>query len=104
MIFCLNEPSKTNETSNGFYKRFLIAPFNVQIPKSKINQNLAKDIISHELSGIMNWVLKGRERLVKNGKFTDFPVMNKTLEEYRIMGQKNSVMMDSSFISLRIWC
>lgn len=88
MIFCLNELPKTNDTSNGFYRRFLIAPFNVQIPKNRINPNLAKDIISHELPGIMNWVLKGRERLVKNGKFTDSPVMNKTLEEYRIMGQK----------------
>lgn len=88
MMFCLNELPKTNDTSNGFYRRFLIAPFNVQIPKNRINPNLAKDIISHELPGIMNWVLKGRERLVRNGKFTDSPVMNKTLEEYRMMGQK----------------
>lgn len=88
MMFCLNELPKTNDTSNGFYRRFLIAPFKVQIPKSKINPNLAKDIISHELPGIMNWVLEGRERLVKNGKFTDSPVMNKTLEEYKKMGQK----------------
>ena len=88
MIFCLNELPKTNDTSNGFYRRFLIAPFNVQIPKSKINPNLAKDIISHELPGIMNWVLEGRERLRMNGKFTDSPVMNKTLEEYKKMGQK----------------
>ena len=36
----------------------------------------------------MNWVLVGKERLVKNGKFTDSPVMNKTLEEYKKMGQK----------------
>lgn len=42
MIFCLNELPKTNDTSNGFYRRFLIAPFNVQIPKNKINPNLAK--------------------------------------------------------------
>ena len=88
MIFCLNELPKTNDTSNGFYRRFLIAPFNVQIPKNKINPNLAKDIISHELPGIMNWVLEGRERLRMNGKFTDSPVMNKILEEYRQKGSK----------------
>lgn len=88
MMFCLNELPKTNDTSNGFYRRFLIAPFNVQIPKSKINSNLLKDIISHELPGIMNWVLEGRERLRMNGKFTDSPVMNKTLEEYRQKGSK----------------
>ncbi len=88
MMFCLNELPKTNDTSNGFYRRFLIAPFNVQIPKSKINPNLAKDIISNELPGIMNWVLEGRERLRMNGTFTDSLVMNKTLEEYKKMGQK----------------
>lgn len=88
MMFCLNELPKTNDTSNGFYRRFLIAPFKVQIPKNKINPNLAKDIITHELPGIMNWVLKGRERLVKNGKFTDSKIVNEALEDYKKMGQK----------------
>ncbi|WP_346713733.1 hypothetical protein [Mediterranea massiliensis] len=49
---------------------------------------MAKKIIFNELPGIMNWVLEGRERPVKNGKFTDSLVMNKTLEEYRMMGQR----------------
>lgn len=66
----------------------MIAPFKVQIPKNKINPNLAKDIITHELPGIMNWVLKGRERLVKNGKFTDSKIVNEALEDYKKMGQK----------------
>lgn len=99
MIFCLNELPKTNDTSNGFYRRFLIAPFNVQIPKNKINPNLAKDIISHELPGIMNWVLEGRERLRMNGKFTDSPVMNKILEEYRQRVVKNTQAFSSSILS-----
>lgn len=88
MMFCLNELPKTNDISNGFYRRFLIAPFNVQIPKSRINPNLAKDIISHELPGIMNWVFEGRERLRVNKKFTDSPVVNATLEEYKRMRRK----------------
>lgn len=88
MIFCLNELPKTNDISSGFYRRFLIVTFNVQIPKNKINPNLAMEIISNELPGIMNWILEGRKRLVRNGKFTDSPVMNATLEEYKKMGQK----------------
>lgn len=36
----------------------------------------------------MNWVLEGREGQRMNGKFTDSLVMNKTLEEYKKMGQK----------------
>lgn len=34
MLFCLNELPKTNDKSNGYFRRFLIVPFKVQIPKS----------------------------------------------------------------------
>lgn len=88
MIFCLNELPKTNDISNGFYRRFLIAPFNVQIPKSKIDPELSRKIITQELPGIMNWVLEGRKRLVANKNFTDSPVMNEALEEYRSRSAK----------------
>lgn len=82
MLFCLNELPKTNDASNGFYRRFLIAPFNVQIPKSKIDPELSRKIIASELPGIMNWVLEGRQRLVKNKRFTESPVMNRALKGY----------------------
>lgn len=88
MMFSLNELLKTNDISDGFYRRFLIAQFNVQIPKSKINSNLAKEIISKELPGIMNWVIAGQERLEKNGKFTESKIMNKVLEDYRMAGRR----------------
>lgn len=48
-------------TYNDFYRRFLIAPFNVQIPKSKINPNLAKDIISNELPVIKGTITEDSE-------------------------------------------
>lgn len=38
-------------------------------------------------SGTTNVYIVGG-RLVNNGKFTDSPVMNKTLEEYRMLGLK----------------
>lgn len=88
MIFCLNELPKTNDISNGFYRRFLVAPFNVQIPKSKIDPELSRKIIAQELPGIMNWVLEGRKRLVANKNFTESPVMNEALEEYRSRSAK----------------
>lgn len=54
MMFSLNELPKANDISNGFYRRFLIAPFNVQIYKNRLNLSLAKEIISNELPDIMN--------------------------------------------------
>lgn len=99
MIFCLNELPKTNDTSNGFYRRFLIAPFNVQIPKSRIDPELSRKIIAQELPGIMNWVLEGRKRLVTNKKITESPVMNRALEEYRSRSgkKKRSLLLPPFF-------
>ena len=83
MMFCLNELPKTRDNSNGFYRRFLIVPFRVQIPKSRIDPDLPRKIVGNELPGIMNWVLQGAKRLAKNRRFTDSPMVDEALEEYR---------------------
>ncbi len=82
-LFCLNELPRTSDISNGYFRRFLIAPFPIQIPKEKINPKLASTIISSELPGIMNWVLQGRERLLKQNAFTESEAMTKALENYK---------------------
>lgn len=83
MLFCLNELPKTNDKSNGYFRRFLIVPFKVQIPKSEVDPKLAEQIVSTELPGIMNWVLEGRERLITQSGFTESSLCQKQLEEYR---------------------
>lgn len=83
MIFCLNELPRTNDKSNGYFRRFLIAPFDVQIPKQEVDPGLAEKIISTELPRIMNWVLGGRRRLITQSCFTESSLCRKQLEEYR---------------------
>ena len=83
MLFCLNELPRTNDKSNGYFRRFLIVPFKVQIPKSEVDPKLAEKIISTELPGIMNWVLEGRKRLIAQSGFTESSLCQKQLEEYR---------------------
>lgn len=83
MMFCLNELPKTKDNSKGYFRRFLIVPFNVQIPKSRIDPKLAQKIISTELPGIMNWALEGRARLVRQQGFSDSPICDRELEKYR---------------------
>lgn len=83
MMFCLNELPKTKDNSKGYFRRFLIVPFNVQIPKSRIDPKLAQKIISTELPGIMNWALQGRARLVRQQGFSDSPICDRELEKYR---------------------
>ncbi len=83
MMFCLNELPKTTDNSDGYYRRMLIIPFDVQIPKEKVNPRLAAQIIATELPGIMNWALDGRDRLIQNNGFSDCAKIDKALEEYR---------------------
>lgn len=70
MLFCLNELPRTDDKFNGYFRRFLIAPFNAQIPKSEVDPKLVGKIVSSELPRIMNWVLEGRKRLITQFGFT----------------------------------
>lgn len=83
MIFCLNELPKTSDHSKGYFRRFIIAPFKVQIPKKEIDPKLAEKVISNELPGIMNWVLKGRQRLLSQGGFSECCLFEKANEDYQ---------------------
>lgn len=83
MIFCLNELPKTNDHSKGYFRRFIIAPFNVQIPKKEIDPKLAGKIVASELPGIMNWVLEGRKRLINQNGFSDCVLFEKANEDYQ---------------------
>ncbi len=83
MLFSLNELPRTNDLTNGYFRRLMIVPFKVQIPKREINPNLAKEIIADELPGIMNWVLEGYTRLMQNQTFTQSSIIDRELDLYR---------------------
>ena len=84
MLFSLNELPKTKDLTDGYFRRLIIVPFNVKIPKSEINPNLAKEIIANELPGVMRWILMGYSRLLQNQRFSNSKVIDSALEEYRI--------------------
>lgn len=70
------------ENTHGFYRRFIIVPFNVTIAKEKVDVNLSKKL-AEELPGILNWVLEGLRRFIANGyTFTDSRLCNDALQKY----------------------
>lgn len=70
------------ENTHGFYRRFIIVPFNVTITKEKADVNLSKKL-AEELPGILNWVLEGLKRLISNGyAFTESKLCNDALQRY----------------------
>lgn len=70
------------ENTHGFYRRFIIVPFNVTIAREKADVNLSKKL-AKELSGILNWALEGLKRLIANGfTFTESKLCNDALQRY----------------------
>ena len=60
-----------SDHSSGFWRRWLIFPFNI-VP-SKKSPLLAESIIDRELAGVLNWCLSGLVRLLARGEFPPLP-------------------------------
>jgi len=83
MIFNCNALPKEVEHTNAYFRRFLIIPFDVTIPEEEQDKELHIKIIDTELSGILNWVLKGLERLLEQKRFTDCQAAKIMVEQYK---------------------
>ena len=99
LIFNCNELPKDVEQSNAFFRRFLIIPFSVTIPKEEQDRHLASRIIKNELTGVFTWVLSGLERLLKQGNFTVCDAADKALTEYQLQSDSAKLFLsDNDYI------
>jgi putative DNA primase/helicase len=82
--FNCNVLPKVKEASDGYFRRFLIIPFEITIPEEKRNPELPFRIIESDLPGIMNWVINGLQRLLKSdGKFTTSAASERIMAQYK---------------------
>lgn len=90
-IICANHIPNVKDQSRGFWRRFDIVPFSVEIPVKERDPHLAGHIISHELTGVLNWALEGLQRLLDRGRFdaTPPPAMLSAVQSARL--ENNSV-------------
>lgn len=72
-LILANHIPAIKDQSNGFWRRFDVVPFPVSIPASERDPLLAKEIIKHELTGVLNWALEGLQRLLARGRFEATP-------------------------------
>ena len=83
-LFCnANKLPREIENSPAFFRRFLIIPFTVTIDPAKKDTTLSKKIVSTELPGVLNWILEGLARLLKQGDFSPCTAADKALQQYR---------------------
>jgi P4 family phage/plasmid primase-like protien len=91
LIFNMNNPPRSTDSSYGFFRRFLYVVFDHVIPDEQQNKHLAKDLAS-EYPGILNWIMRGREYL-KRRKY-QFPV-SENAEKRKLLniGETNPTLM-----------
>lgn len=91
LIFNCNELPRMVEHTHAFFRRFLIIPFEVTIPEEEQDRGLAQTIIDNELPGVLNRVLEGLRRLLRQRGFTASEGVVQMLQRYR--EESNSVAL-----------
>ena len=71
------------ENSFGFFRRLLMLPYLITIPKEEIDRQLSVKL-KDELPGILNWVLKALPDLMNRHEFSPCESSEKCLEQYRL--------------------
>ena len=94
LMFNCNELPKEVEQTNAFFRRFIIIPFTQTIPESEQDPELAKKIISSELSGVFNWILDGLRRILQQKKFTQSALVRDIVEAYRKESDSVAMFID----------
>lgn len=72
IISSMNDLMKSDDQSDGFFRRFILIPFAKQVTADRIREKegFEKRIIDNEMSGVLNWAIEGLMRLRRQGGFT----------------------------------
>lgn len=96
LAFNCNELPKDVEQTEAFFRRFMIVPFEKTIPAEQRNPNLARQIISNELPGVLNWVLQGLDRILKNERFSRCTIIEERLTRYQTESDSVYLFLEES--------
>jgi len=69
-LFAANNLPNTSDQSDGFWRRFIVVPFDRKFEDHEKELGLAKRIIATELASVALWALKGAADLQRQGKYT----------------------------------
>ncbi|MGU3471887.1 phage/plasmid primase, P4 family [Paenibacillus sp. D51F] len=82
-LFAVNSLPRTTDHSHGLYRRLLLIPFDRQFRDEEQDKTLI-DQLKGELPGILNWALKGLNRLMENDfNFTTSEMAERLLSRYK---------------------
>jgi len=71
LLFAANQVPEVDIEDTAFFRRWLVVEFPAFIPRDERDTELPERLTAdEELSGILNWALDGRDRLLDQGRFT----------------------------------
>ncbi|HXH18884.1 MAG TPA: phage/plasmid primase, P4 family [Chitinophagales bacterium] len=82
-IINCNELPRETESTEAYFRRFLIVPFDVKISEGEKDIALAEKIIADELPGVFNWLLAGLNRIVRQERFSYCEASERALSNFR---------------------
>ena len=68
-LMAANHTPRTHDHSDGWWRRFQIIPWSVQIEENEVIPDLAEQVISKELHLVLDWALEGVVRLLQRRRF-----------------------------------
>ena len=80
--WALNNKPSVRDTSDGFWRRLRLLPFNGKFEEGRKDLELP-DKLAAELPGILNWALVGLQRLRTTKNFTAAAAVRAAVAEYR---------------------
>ena len=84
LMFACNELPRIRDDSDGMWRRMMLVPFKAKFTGDECDINMAKKLQEpKELSGILNWMLRGAVSLMVNEEFVKCDAAAKELNEYR---------------------
>jgi putative DNA primase/helicase len=84
LLFSANEPPLSADQTDAWFARWLIIPFEEQIPEAEQDGDLeAKLTTPAELSGLLVRAVEGLRRLMKRGRFEEPDAVQKASSDYR---------------------
>lgn len=94
-VFACNELPRTNDESDGFYRRWILVEFPYKfkenpdpdnpkerkaIPKAKLMQEITKD---EQLEGFLWWAIESLKDVINNNEFTHAPTTDEARQKWK---------------------
>jgi P4 family phage/plasmid primase-like protien len=99
IMIATNNLPRFGDTSEGIWRRMLLAPFTRIVPENERIKGLAEKIKATEMGGVLKWALEGARKLIKNGGFVEPEICKQELQRYKKEVHPEYAFLDENFQS-----